>query len=105
MKACVKRSLWQTFVTKINVYIDTKKPLVIQRFLMINWMFLVVFKRSLIYEFSLVTCYTSLHQPTIEPHRHTSVPKSLPRRKLKKSLTSILLKYLIDAAIIYPMKR
>ncbi|WP_334894201.1 hypothetical protein [Nostoc sp.] len=72
---------------------------------MINWMFLVVFKRSLIYEFSLVTCYTSLHQPAIEPHRHTSVPKSLPRLKLKKSLTSIVLKYLIDAAIIYAMKR
>ncbi|MEH1811083.1 MAG: hypothetical protein V7L09_01230 [Nostoc sp.] len=43
------------------VYINTKKPLVIQRLLMINWMFLVVFKRSLIYEFSLLTCYTSLH--------------------------------------------
>ncbi|WP_143874135.1 hypothetical protein [Nostoc sp. 'Peltigera malacea cyanobiont' DB3992] len=45
------------------VVIDTKKPLSYQRLLMINWIFLVVFKRSLIYEFSLLTCYTSLHQP------------------------------------------
>ncbi|MDZ8089705.1 MAG: hypothetical protein RMY16_29755 [Nostoc sp. DedQUE12b] len=58
----VGKSLYQgDGSTTSLVVIDTKKPLITQRLLMINWMFLVVLKRSLIYEFSLLTCYTSLH--------------------------------------------
>jgi hypothetical protein len=43
---------------KLLYKIDAKKPLSYQRFFIVNWMFVVVLKRSLSYEFSLLSYYT-----------------------------------------------